>query len=223
MSKLSIWFRLMIYRYRVRKRFPKCIFHQRVTVDQRSFLGDNTVLFRDVYMQSSVLGAYSYVQSGSSINNSTIGPFCSIARNVTIGLAAHPMTMVSTNPVFYDNQQPLPRFFTQGQAYSQGLPETFIGADVWVGQGVMVKAGVKIGVGAVIGAGSIVTKDIPAYSIAVGNPCRPIKKRFPEEICIRLLASEWWKLSESELEELAPTFIEPDLFLATVEKKGRHS
>ncbi|WP_117236154.1 acyltransferase [Vibrio maerlii] len=46
-----------------------------------------------------------------------------------------------------------------------------IGDDVWIGYGCIVLPGVCIGDGAVIGAGSVVTKDIPAYSMAAGNPC----------------------------------------------------
>jgi len=52
-----------------------------------------------------------------------------------------------------------------------------IGDDVWLGAHVIVNDGVKIGKGAVIGAGSIVTKDIPAYKIAVGAPARVVKDR----------------------------------------------
>jgi maltose O-acetyltransferase len=47
---------------------------------------------------------------------------------------------------------------------------------VWVGFGVLVLPGVTIGKKSIIGAGSVVTKDIPPYCIAVGNPCKPIKK-----------------------------------------------
>ena len=62
---------------------------------------------------------------------------------------------------------------------SAGTP---IGADVsiqngvWLGAGCIILPGVTIGEKAVIGAGSVVTHDIPPYCIAVGNPCRPIKK-----------------------------------------------
>jgi acetyltransferase-like isoleucine patch superfamily enzyme len=52
-----------------------------------------------------------------------------------------------------------------------------IGRDVWIGRGSCVLPGVSIGQGAVIGANSVVTKDIPAYSIAVGTPAKVIKKR----------------------------------------------
>ena len=50
-----------------------------------------------------------------------------------------------------------------------------IGDNVWIGAGVTVLPGVNIGENCVIGAGSIVNKDIPANSIAVGNPCRVIR------------------------------------------------
>lgn len=47
--------------------------------------------------------------------------------------------------------------------------------DVWIGGGVTVLPGVTIGHGCVIGAGSVVNRDIPANTVAVGNPCRPIR------------------------------------------------
>lgn len=48
--------------------------------------------------------------------------------------------------------------------------------NVWIGDKVIVLGNVKIGQGSVIGAGSVVTKDIPSFSVAVGNPARVIKK-----------------------------------------------
>lgn len=50
-----------------------------------------------------------------------------------------------------------------------------IGDYTWLGQGVMVLKGVRIGERSVIGAGSVVTKDVPAYSIAIGSPARVVK------------------------------------------------
>ena len=52
-----------------------------------------------------------------------------------------------------------------------------IGNDVWLGGHVSVNKGVKIGTGAVVGAGAVVTKDVPEYTIAVGNPARVLKER----------------------------------------------
>ena len=52
-----------------------------------------------------------------------------------------------------------------------------VGDDVWIAAGVVILKGVTIGKGAVIGAGSIVTRDIPEFAIAVGNPAQVIKYR----------------------------------------------
>jgi galactoside O-acetyltransferase len=52
-----------------------------------------------------------------------------------------------------------------------------IGKDVWLGAGVAVLDGVSIGDGAIIGTSSVITRDIPAYSIAVGSPAKIIKQR----------------------------------------------
>ncbi|MFJ6284409.1 acyltransferase [Pseudarthrobacter oxydans] len=58
-----------------------------------------------------------------------------------------------------------------------------IGRDVWVGASSIILGGVAIGEGSVVGAGSVVTKDVPAYAIVVGNPARVVGQRFdtPEE------------------------------------------
>jgi acetyltransferase-like isoleucine patch superfamily enzyme len=179
-------------------------------------LGAQTVLFRNVALIDTDLGDYSYVQSGTSIYNAEVGKFCAVASGVTIGLAAHPTFMVSTSPVFYDNKQPLPKFLTDKQLFTQTLPRTFIGADVWIGQGALIKAGITIGVGAVIGAGAVVTRDVAPYSIAAGNPCRHIRFRFSEEICQKLLETGWWELDDTKLQDMAELFNDPELFLTTL-------
>ncbi len=52
-----------------------------------------------------------------------------------------------------------------------------IGSDVWIGAHAIILPGVTVGDGAVIGAGSVVTKDVPPYAVAVGNPAKVIKRR----------------------------------------------
>lgn len=62
-----------------------------------------------------------------------------------------------------------------------GLPVT-IGDDCWIGGNVIILGGVTIGDGCTIGAGAVVTRDIPAYSVAVGSPAKVVKKVLsPEE------------------------------------------
>lgn len=190
--------------------------------DQASVLGPHSVLFSGAVLVGCNLGAYSYVQTGSTLNNTDVGPFCSFASGVSIGLGEHPTAMVSTSPVFYDHAQPLPKFFAKRRVFTDTVPRTTIGADVWIGQGAMVKAGVRIGTGAVIGSASMVTKDIPPYTIAAGNPCRPIRLRFAEPICQRLLDSHWWEFDEATLKALAPSFSEPEKFLTALDfRRGR--
>ncbi len=55
--------------------------------------------------------------------------------------------------------------------------EVFIGDDCWIGCRAMLLPGVKLGRGVVVGAGAVVSKDVPDYSVVVGNPARVVKTR----------------------------------------------
>lgn len=87
-----------------------------------------------------------------------IGDNCQMAPNVAIYTAGH--------PVHPD---------TRNSAYEYGISVT-IGDNVWLGGNTVICPGVRIGSNTVIGAGSVVTKDIPDWVIAAGNPCRVIRK-----------------------------------------------
>lgn len=87
----------------------------------------------------------------------SIGNNVFIAPNVGIYTAGHPLN---------------PERRIQGLEYA--YPVT-IGDNVWIGGHVSIVPGVTIGDNAVIGAGSVVTKDIPANALAVGNPCRVLR------------------------------------------------
>jgi acetyltransferase-like isoleucine patch superfamily enzyme len=86
-----------------------------------------------------------------------IGDNCQMAPNVAIYTAGH--------PVHPD---------TRNTAYEYGIGVT-IGDNVWIGGNTVICPGVHIGSNTVIGAGSVVTKDIPDWVIAAGNPCRVIR------------------------------------------------
>ena len=118
-------------------------------------------------------------------------PFlCDYGYNITIGenfYSNYNLVILDAAPVkFGDNVFVAPNcgFYTAGHPIdavqrNQGLeyakPVT-VGNNVWIGAQVCVLPGVTIGDNCVIGAGSVVSHDIPANSIAVGNPCRVIKK-----------------------------------------------
>jgi acetyltransferase-like isoleucine patch superfamily enzyme len=74
-----------------------------------------------------------------------------------------------------------------------------IGNDVWVGAKSTIMSGVKIGDGSIIGAGTTVTKDVPPYSIVVGNPGKIVKYRFDENQIEKLLKISWWDWTEDRI------------------------
>ena len=59
--------------------------------------------------------------------------------------------------------------------------DTVLGNDVWVGERVTFLPGARVGDGGIIGAGAVVAGNVPAYAVAVGNPCRVVRMRFDEE------------------------------------------
>ena len=89
-----------------------------------------------------------------------------------------------------------------------------IGHDVWVGHDAKFVGGVKIGTGAIIGSNAVVAKDIPPYAIAVGNPARVIKYRFPPEVIKKFLAIKWWNWDVDKILANMPKLYDVENFLA---------
>ncbi|MFW5426805.1 MAG: CatB-related O-acetyltransferase [Methylophagaceae bacterium] len=138
------------------------------------------------------IGAYSYIRSNSELLAvSDIGRFCSIGRNVTLGLNPrnHPIDWVSTS-------EHASRRFTP---YCEPLK---IGHDVWIGHDAVIMAGLSIGHGAVIGCNAIVTKDVAPYQIVAGNPAKKIRFRFSDVVIEQLLASRWWDYDIEQLRSI---------------------
>lgn len=87
-----------------------------------------------------------------------VGDYTMIGPNVTIATAGHPI---------------LPELREKGYQYNVPVR---IGRNCWIGAGAILLPGVTVGNNTVIGAGSVVTKDIPANVVAVGNPCRVLRE-----------------------------------------------
>lgn len=164
------------------------------------------------------IGKYSYIGRNSFVTNTIIGSFCSIAGNVNIGSASHPLDWVSTSSVFHEGISVPKKNFSSHEF--QTFKTTEIGNDVWIGTNAMIKAGVKIADGAVVGMGAIITKDVGPYEIWAGNPARMIKKRFDDETINRLLLSKWWEMDDSKIEEYAQYFNDTEKFLDVLNGEG---
>lgn len=158
----------------------------------------------------SCIGRYSYI-SNSSVVNTEIGSFCSIAGGCVIGGGSHPIEFVSTSPVFYGKRNVLRKNFVNTD-YEE-FKKTVIGNDVWIGSHCLIKGGVTIGDGAIIGMGSIVTHDIEPYSIVGGNPAKTIRMRFDEETVNALLEIKWWNFDDAKLEKYADIMNDPLRFI----------
>ena len=116
--------------------------------------------------------------------------FCDYGYNIELGdnfYSNHGLTILDGGKVKFGNNVfigPNCGFYTAGHPINyiernKGLEYVkpiIVGDNVWFGGNVVVLGGVTIGDNAVIGAGSVVVNDIPANTVAVGNPCRVIKE-----------------------------------------------
>ncbi|MBR6062226.1 MAG: CatB-related O-acetyltransferase [Spirochaetales bacterium] len=139
-----------------------------------------------------------------------IGKFCQIAAGVEFVMngANHQMNAVTTYP-FYTlqgwNMQPP----AKSDLSLKG--DTVIGNDVWIGQNATILPGVHIGDGAIIGANAVVGSNIEPYTIVVGNPARPLRKRFDDKLISLLECFKWWDKPIEEINELIPILTSGDL------------
>lgn len=118
----------------------------------------------------------------------TIGDNCQMAPNVAIYTAGHPV-----HPQ------------TRNTSYEYGI-SVIIGDNVWIGGNTVICPGVHIGSNTVIGAGSVVTKDIPDWCIAAGNPCKVIRKITQEDRKFyykdREFDEEAWNIALQKMKEI---------------------
>lgn len=125
--------------------------HGRIVMGEWSQIGDDSVVY--------------------SVNEVIIGKETLIAQNVIItDNNFHPTNPSDRRYMSHTNHSAIER----SSAYSANSP-VIIGENVWVGSNARICKGVKIGDNAIIAANAVVTKDVPANSIAAGNPARIVK------------------------------------------------
>ena len=143
------------------------------------------------------IGKCTYIFPGVAIRDkhTTIGSFCSIARNVSIGTGSHPLTALTTHSLVhrecYTEDGSIGIAPEHRVEFEQHRPVT-IGNDVWIGLNAVIMDGITIGDGAVVGTNAVVTKDVPPYAIVVGLPAKVLRYRFDEKTIARLQKSRWF-------------------------------
>lgn len=141
---------------------------------KKVFIGSNTVIGKDSRIQC-------YPNSDGELGRLAIGDGCRIGNRVTFLCGGNIVVgdgvlMASDILVSSENHSIDP----EGDAYYMSQPlecdDVEIREGCWIGEKVCVLPGVTIGVKAVVGAGSVVTRSVPDYCVAVGNPAKVIKR-----------------------------------------------
>jgi virginiamycin A acetyltransferase len=140
-----------------------------------------------------------------------IGKFCALARGVKFIMngASHKLSGLSTYP-----------FQIFGNGWEKVMPQTgelpykgdtIVGNDVWIGYDALIMPGVKIGNGAIIASRSVLVGDVPAYTLAGGNPAKPIKTRFSPQTISALDAIAWWDWPIEKITENLAFIVSADI------------
>lgn len=162
-------------------------------VVRNSRFGRYTFLGPRSQMANSELADYGYAMGDNQIAHAVIGKFANLATGVRINPVNHPWW-----------RSTLHHFTYRSASYGFHLPDdeaifmwraedkVTIGPDVWIGHNAIVMPGVTIGTGAAVGSGSVVTKDVPPFTIVVGNPARVLRPRFEPATVEKLMRIAWW-------------------------------
>lgn len=185
--------------------FSYCKLHRKIKrlsrkiehCDPRSFYEDV-----GLFVKNNRFGKHSYACHYFTVasEETTVGKFCSIADNVSLGTTFHPTDYLSTHPFTY---------FSSMRLGCLGKQESFvykkpvqIGNDVWIGKGSVIMDGISVGDGAIIGTHAVVTHDVPPYAIVVGVPARVLRYRFDKNTIKDLLNLRWWELDDNTISKL---------------------
>lgn len=163
------------------------VHHAALYAGTNVFIGDGAVVFQhenggkiqlDDFV---VIHPFAILENGAGAEirigkNSSIHPWCQLRAQLSpVEIGSGVMLAAGCALYSYDHGIAGETPIRQQSLTSRG--PIVVGNDAWLGTGATVLSGVRIGRGAVIGAGAVVTRDIPDYAIAVGNPARVVKYR----------------------------------------------
>ena len=163
------------------------------------FFGEYVEIGSNNNIQDTIINDYSYTSENCQIIHSHIKKFVNIASYVRLNPSQHPMSWASQHHIQYRKE--MFGFGVDDESFFDWRREqrVEVGNDVWLGHNVVIMGSVTIGDGAVIGSSSVVTKDIPPFAIAVGNPARIIRYRFDEKIIESLQNIAWWNWEQKKI------------------------
>lgn len=178
---------------------------------------DFSKIYKPYKIVNCTIGKGTYISVNSRITGLTLGKFCSIGPNFVCGWGIHPIDGISTNPYFYSTSKQNGETLASKNLINERSKIT-IGNDVFIGSNVTVLDGITIGDGAVIGAGAVVSKNIPDYAVAYGNPIEIKKYRFNQSQIESLKRIAWWDFDDDKLKDINKMFFNIDEFIAKYDK-----
>lgn len=219
MNKLKNWtiiFGRKILRFFLQREmyvFDQEIDWEHIMFEQKdNKIGKSVTIYRPTHIKDSEIGDYTIISINAYISMTRVGKFSSLGPNLFCGWGIHPTTGISTASMFYSTKKQNGFALTDKDKIEERKLIS-IGNDVFIGANVTVLDGVTIGDGAIIGAGAVVSKDIPDYAIAVGNPIKIIRYRFNESQISALKRIQWWNFEEDKLQDIEKMFFDIDEFI----------
>lgn len=141
-----------------------------------------------------IIGHHTNISAPSYIGECKIGSYCAIAGRLSVRPRNHDISFANMQDAAQRNP-----IGSRIPVSGIGKSTVEIGDTCWIGDSVIVLPGGSIGTGAVVGAGSIVTKRIPDFAVAAGNPAKVLRMRFSGEVVDFLLMTGWWDWPEEKL------------------------
>lgn len=157
-----------------------------------------------------ILGRHSYFLGTDHGPETVVGNFSSIAGGTYIHGPDNHAVKYARNLVSTFDFGDFGADFTHSGLSDHNV---IIGNDVWIGEFAQIMSGVTIHDGAIIGAHAVVAKDVPPYTIAVGNPVEFKKFRFEPETINKLLNIKWWNWDDQTIKERMNDFVDVRKFV----------
>ena len=151
--------------------------HESAYIDNNVTIGENTKIWHFSHIQSgAIIGNHCTIGQNVNIgNNVRIGSNVKIQNNVSVyeGVEIEDYVFCGPSMVFTNIKVPRSEFPQKGTQYYQ---KTIVKRSASIGANATIICGVTIGEYSMIGSGAVVTKNVPPFSLVIGNPARVIGK-----------------------------------------------